>query len=212
MIGHQALELLARILVALVAVMHQAVGSATPPDSHDEGIGDESCRHLGFHRPADDAPREQVDNSGIVGDRSFPRPGGWDDGFGFCRLQAGAQAVGVVALVGQQAGGRRHLVQQRRSRRDIGAVTGAEDESHRPAATICQGMDFGGRTATRAPDGLNLRPPFPPWAERCARTAVLSMLRSSGSSDCAARAAKMRVHSPLWLHLLNRLQIVVEGP
>mgnify|MGYP007086589951 CR=1 FL=1 len=53
-------------------------------------------------------------------------------------------------------------------------VSGAEREGNRAPATICQGMDFGGWTPTRAPDGLNFRPPFPPCAERWARTAVLS--------------------------------------
>ncbi|RWO16082.1 MAG: hypothetical protein EOS08_28240 [Mesorhizobium sp.] len=60
MIGHQPLELLARILAALV----QAVGFASPPDRHDEGVGEQLCRHLRFHRPADYPAREQVDDSG----------------------------------------------------------------------------------------------------------------------------------------------------
>ena len=62
LIGHQPLELLACILAALVAVVQQAVGPSSAPDSHDEGVGHEPRRHLGFHGPTDDAPREQVDD------------------------------------------------------------------------------------------------------------------------------------------------------
>ena len=40
------------------------------------------------------------------------------------------------------------------------AMAMAEGEGDRASAAICQGMDFGGRTTTRAPDGLNFRPPF----------------------------------------------------
>ena len=40
--------------------MQQAVGLASPPDRHDQGVGDELDLHLGLHRPADDTPGEQV--------------------------------------------------------------------------------------------------------------------------------------------------------
>ncbi len=66
MIGHHPLELLARILAALVAEVQQAVGLASAPDRHDESVDDELRRHLSLHRPADDAPREQVDGGGNI--------------------------------------------------------------------------------------------------------------------------------------------------
>jgi hypothetical protein len=46
--------------------MQQAVGLAAPPDRHDQRVGDELGRHLGFHRPADDTAGEQVDDGGHV--------------------------------------------------------------------------------------------------------------------------------------------------
>ena len=55
-VGHQALELLAGILAALVRVMQQGVGLAPTPDRHHQRIGDELGGHLGFHRPAHDPP------------------------------------------------------------------------------------------------------------------------------------------------------------
>src|SRR5690606_39202940 len=36
------------------------------PDRHDESVGVELSRHLGFHRPADDTPGEQIDDDGNV--------------------------------------------------------------------------------------------------------------------------------------------------
>ncbi len=54
MVSHKALELLACILAALIAVVQQAVWPTSPPSRHNERIGDELCRHLGLHRPADD--------------------------------------------------------------------------------------------------------------------------------------------------------------
>ena len=53
-ISHQSLELLTRILAALVRVMQQGVGLAASPDRHDQRIGDELRRHRIAHRPADD--------------------------------------------------------------------------------------------------------------------------------------------------------------
>jgi hypothetical protein len=40
--------------------------STSPPDRHDEGVGDELGRHLGLYRPADDTPGEQVEDGGNV--------------------------------------------------------------------------------------------------------------------------------------------------
>jgi hypothetical protein len=42
LVGNQPLELLARILAALIGMMQQTVGLASPPDCHDERVDDES--------------------------------------------------------------------------------------------------------------------------------------------------------------------------
>ena len=89
-----------------------------------------------------------------------------DDRIGFGRGETVAQAVCIVALVGQKAVRRRAFVKECRRFGDVGMVSWAEGNGHGPPATVCQSMDFGGWTTTRAPDGLNLRPPFPPCAER----------------------------------------------
>jgi hypothetical protein len=47
-------------------MMQERVGFAAPPDRHHEGVGDELSRHLGLHRPADNASGEQVNDSGDI--------------------------------------------------------------------------------------------------------------------------------------------------
>ena len=85
-VGHQPLELLAGVLAALIGVMQQSIRLAASPDRHDERVGDQLRRHAGAHRPADDAPREEVDDGrhiepalgrpdvGEVGDPLLVRP------------------------------------------------------------------------------------------------------------------------------------------
>lgn len=118
----------------------------------------------------------------VVGDRPLAGGGGGDDGLGLLRLQGTSQAVGVISLVGDQPSRRRAGGQQAWCGGDVRAVPRCEQKRDGASASICQRVDFRGRTAARAPDGLNLRPPFPPCAERCARTAVESMLISSARS------------------------------
>jgi len=61
-IGHQPLERLAGVLAAAIGVVQQRVGLAPSPDRHHQRIGDELRRHRRAHRPADDAPGEEVDD------------------------------------------------------------------------------------------------------------------------------------------------------
>jgi hypothetical protein len=65
--------------------------------SHDQGIGDELRRHLSTHRPADYAPREQIDHGGNI-EPTFRRPhiGEVGDPFavGSGRLEAAVEHVG----------------------------------------------------------------------------------------------------------------------
>ena len=62
MVGHQPLELFAAVLAAAIGVMQQRIGLAASPDRHHQSVGDELCRHPCAHRPADHAPREQIDH------------------------------------------------------------------------------------------------------------------------------------------------------
>ncbi len=79
MVGHQALELLARVLAAMVTMVEQAVRLTSTPNRHEECVRDELRRHLPLHRPADDAPGEQINDGGNV-EPSFGGPDGGEVG------------------------------------------------------------------------------------------------------------------------------------
>jgi hypothetical protein len=59
--------------------------------------------------------------------------------------------------------------------RDIGGLAGRQVERQRSAMLIAYGVDLGVAASLGAADGLRRSPPFPPPAERCALTWVLSM-------------------------------------
>jgi hypothetical protein len=61
-ICHQPLELLAGVLAATIGVMQQRIGLAASPDRHRQRVTDELSCHRSAHRPADDTPREEIDD------------------------------------------------------------------------------------------------------------------------------------------------------
>ena len=63
---------------------------------------------------------------------------------------------------------------------DVGGLAGREIEGQGPAMFVAQGMDLGVASALCAADGLSRGPPFPPPAQRCALTWVVSMETCSG--------------------------------
>lgn len=81
-----------------------------------------------------------------------------------------AEAVGVVAAIRDKAAIAGDLRLQKLRRLDVGGVARRERQRDRTAEKVADGVDFGGLPAARDPDGLRLRPPFPPCAERCAFT------------------------------------------
>jgi hypothetical protein len=56
----------AGVLAATVGMMQQRIGFAPSPDRHHQGIGDELRCHRSPHRPADNAPGEEIDNSSHI--------------------------------------------------------------------------------------------------------------------------------------------------
>ena len=73
---------------------------------------------------------------------------------------------------------------------------GGEAAAAREAATIGQAVDLGRAAAARDANRLAPFPPFPPLAERCAFTCVLSSRSSAGTSPAAATFANKRCHTP----------------
>lgn len=134
------------------------------------------------------------------------------DGFAAICSQVVSDVVCIIGFVAEKARGCGDARQQATSTPDIVNLAARQHQGVEPAELVAQRMDFGGGTAARAADRLFLRPPFAPAADRCARTAVLSTMASSGGSAHPARAAKSCCHSPRWLQRLNRLNTVVRGP
>lgn len=62
----------------------------------------------------------------------------------------------------------------------ISGLTGRQQEGERSALTVGNGVDFGVAAAPADTDRLEVRSPFPPAAERCAFTRVLSINTSAG--------------------------------
>ena len=93
-----------------------------------------------------------------------------NDGLDPVGLELVAQGIGIVPLVGNQALERPGHSQEIAGGADVADVAGGEPNDGGPAQKIRQNMDFGSLSAARWADGLGLRPPFPPCAERCAFT------------------------------------------
>ena len=102
---------------------------------------------------------------------------GRDDGFDPALLEIIADCVGVVGLVGEKSI-RRLLrkIDQRVIALAVRRFAGREVEGDGPPSGITETMNLTGEPAPRAAKSSLMNPPFPPAAETCARTVVLSML------------------------------------
>jgi hypothetical protein len=113
----------------------------------------------------------------VVADRHFAVRFGRDDKRDAALLEIIADCVGIVGLVGDEGVwlllGK---LDQRVARLAVGRFTRREVEGNEPASGITETMNFTGEPAPRAAKSSLLNPPFPPTAETCARTVVLSML------------------------------------
>ena len=89
-----------------------------------------------------------------------------DDRRGATLDDVGAQAVAVVALVGDEGARGGSLCPHVGRGGDVGILAGGKMKNDRPAAPVAQAMDFGRAAAARAADGLIFFPPFPPEAQR----------------------------------------------
>ena len=70
----------------------------------------------------------------------------------------------------------RQWFEQALGNRCVAALAGSYLERDGTAATIDNSMDFCRSPAARAADRLEVGPPFPPAAERCALAVVLSII------------------------------------
>ena len=85
-------------------------------------------------------------------------------------LEPLSEVIGVITLVGDKALHRLDRCQQLRRDGDVADIARRQHQHRRPAQKVYYGMDFRCLPTARGTNGLRLRPPFPPWAERCALT------------------------------------------
>ena len=100
--------------------------------------------------------------------------------------------IGIVGLVGKQVARPRQMVGEHDGALDVGGLAGGEIEGQGPAAFVAQGMNLGVSASFGAAYGLSRSPPFPPPAQRCALTKVVSMETCSGVPDRASVKARNR--------------------
>jgi len=100
--------------------------------------------------------------------------------YGTAAFDQAANGVCVIGFVGEHKSTFGHGPEQRQSLRCVGGIAAGEQKGERTAAAVAQRMDFGVPSAPAHADGLRPGPPFPPAAERCAFTCVLSRRTSLG--------------------------------
>ena len=108
-----------------------------------------------------------------------------------------ADAVAVIGAVGVDDAARRQVRQQPYARLAVGRLSGRQQEGERSPLAVGDGMDLGVASASADADRLGARPPFPPAAERCAFTCVLSISTSAGGPPAAASVSNTARHTPL---------------
>jgi len=85
------------------------------------------------------------------------------------------EPIAVIGGICRAQTGWRQWFEQGAGNRGVAALAGGYFQRDGTAATIDNSMDLCRSPAARAADRLDLGPPFPPAAERCALAVVLSM-------------------------------------
>jgi hypothetical protein len=86
------------------------------------------------------------------------------------------EPIAVIGGIGGAQAGRRQRFDEASGEGRIAALSGRYLERDGAPATIDNSMDFCRSPAARAADRLEVGPPFPPAAERCALAVVLSII------------------------------------
>src|SRR6478736_2122494 len=133
----------------------------------------------------------------------FDRPG--ITGFDAVLAQRLAERVAVISLVTEQLGDAVEQTDTCRPDCAVGSVARREDQDPRAAQLIDKAVNLAVAPALSDANRLFRRPPFPPPAQRCALTCVLSRAIRSGGSAGSAAASKMLCQIPCALQRLKRL-------
>ena len=119
-----------------------------------------------------------------------------DDGLGAALDKEAAQSVAVIGGIGDQSGWWRQGADQRQRHQSVTALAGRDLNGQGPARAINSQMDLRRSPATRAAYGLEIGPPLPPAAERCALICVLSSKSSAAGPPEAASDWKTSAQTP----------------
>lgn len=104
----------------------------------------------------------------VIDDLSLAADAARNDRNDAVAAQVCPNGIGVIALVSQQVARALDPVEQGCCCGAVGNVASAQFEGEGPAYGVGERVDLGGLAAARRTNRLTPRPPFPPWAERCA--------------------------------------------
>ena len=120
--------------------------------------------------------------------------------------QRGAEAIAVVAAIGEQFAGWRQSRQHHRGALVITHLALGEEQHDGPTMAVADGVQFRVQAAFGAADATRKSPFCSRLAAvRCAFRCVASIISRSGVSASAASAAKMRAKTPSRLQRTKRL-------
>jgi len=128
-----------------------------------------------------------------------------DDGLDAELAQEGAEGIAVVTFVGQKLFDAGNETDAGFGQRAFDDVAGRQDKNPRPAKLVDDRVNLAVFAAFGQADRLNLRPPFPPPAQRWALTCVASSAARSGVRASAATLSKIFAQMPRSLHRAKRL-------
>ena len=123
----------------------------------------------------------------------------------FLVFEEGAERIGIVAFVRQKfldAGDQADTFLRHAA---VGGVARREDQDPRAAKRVDDRVDLAIAAAFRQPDRLKISPPFPPLAQRCTFTWLLSNAACSGGSEGPATDSNIFCQTPFSLQREKRL-------
>ena len=113
--------------------------------------------------------------------------------------------VGIVSAVGNQTAYRTDPLQQGPCDADVVDVAGRQQQGTRSALPVGQRVEFARLATARLAERLEIGPPFPPPAERCALIWLLSIIARPWIGLCPVKTSKISSQRPCRLQRLKRL-------
>ncbi len=141
----------------------------------------------------------------VVADLLFAVGFAWDDGLDAALLEESPDRIGIIAFVGEELFDAGDETDTFFGHHTIGDIARCEDERPGPAKRINYHMYLAVVAAFRKPDRLKFGPPFPPLAQRCTFTWLLSNAACFGGSEGPATDSNIFCQTPFSLQREKRL-------